>query len=34
MLTISAECKSAAPDSPNWDTVFFSLVESSAVYLR
>ena len=28
------ECTSPAPDSPNWDTVFFTLMESSAMYLR
>ncbi|KAI0666297.1 hypothetical protein C8Q78DRAFT_984796 [Trametes maxima] len=28
------QCSSASPDNPNWDAVFFSLVESSAMYLR
>ena len=31
---VLTECTSPAPDSPNWDTVFFSLMESSAMYLR
>ncbi|TFK79925.1 alpha/beta-hydrolase [Polyporus arcularius HHB13444] len=30
----AAQCTSPSPDSPNWDTVFFSLMESDAVYLR
>ena len=29
-----AECSSESPASPNWNTVFFALVESSAVYNR
>ncbi|KAJ7865413.1 hypothetical protein B0H13DRAFT_1637090 [Mycena leptocephala] len=30
----ASECTSPAPDSPNWNTVLFALVESAAVYLR
>ncbi|KAI0374523.1 hypothetical protein BV20DRAFT_977164 [Pilatotrama ljubarskyi] len=28
------QCKSSSPDSPNWDAVFLSFIESCAVYLR
>ncbi len=34
ILTFATECRSPNPNSPNWDTVFFSLMESDAVYLR
>lgn len=28
------ECSSPSPDSPNWNSFFFALIESDAVYLR
>ncbi|THH30609.1 hypothetical protein EUX98_g3569 [Antrodiella citrinella] len=30
----NTQCTSESPDKPNWDAVFFSLMESSAMYLR
>ncbi|RPD79629.1 hypothetical protein L226DRAFT_255050 [Lentinus tigrinus ALCF2SS1-7] len=30
----ATQCKSTGTDSPNWDAVFFSLMESDAMYLR